>query len=225
MNYIEKINIIKFLSEPKRTPFAPEWLYFLGETFILNIDFKKIEKFLLKKEKEILKLPQTTRDNKSIDGYTGLGPNSTTARFDQYNILSFNNSEIKKLKKAIIEMHNKFLQDLKIEKPKSLFAQCWVNIMRKGQQIKLHIHGTSPDCYLGGHICIKCNNTATHYINPQNQINEPSTFRSPNKVGKITLFQNCIPHYTDIHISDEERITIAFDLNIINLTKNQIQLY
>ena len=38
------------------------------------------------------------------------------------------------------------------------------------------------------------------------------TFASKNDVGKITMFPNNIPHYTDIQELDKERITIAFDL-------------
>ena len=96
--------------------------------------------------------------------------------------------------------------------------------MKKGEQIKPHIHGTEPNIYLGGHICVQCDNTSTHYINPVNQINEPEIYSSNNEVGKITLFQNCIPHYTDIHKGNKERITIAFDLALIKVTNNYIKI-
>ena len=43
---------------------------------------------------------------------------------------------------------------------------------------------------------------------------------SKNKVGKITLFPNHIPHFTNTHNDDSERITIAFDL--VTQTNNQI---
>jgi len=225
MKYIEEITLIRFLSKPKVSPFAPEWNYSLSESFIKNIDFSEIQKLAIEKEKEILKLPNTFRNNKFSDGYTGLGKNSTTSRFDKYNVLKWDNTEIQKLKNAIVEMHSKFLTLLQIDKPKVLFAQCWVNVMRKGEQIKPHIHSTNPESYLGGHICIKCNNTSTYYINPPNQLNEPETYTSKNEVGKMTLFQNCIPHYTDVHKNKDERITIAFDLQISKVTENEIQLY
>ena len=86
--------------------------------------------------------------------------------------------------------------------------------MKKGEKINPHLHDISPNCYLGGHICIQCNDTSTYYLNPLDQINEPSTFKSKNEVGKITLFQQYITHYTDVHKSNKERITIAFDLTI-----------
>ena len=207
------ITLFQFLSQKKQTPIAPEWNYILGETVAEDIDFKKIAKFMLSKEKEILKL----QTNKKIsDGYTGLGENSTTAKFSEYNIFTWDNNEVQKLKEKIKELHYEFLDLIKIDLPKDLYIQCWVNIMRKGQKINPHIHSTDPHSYLGGHIVVQCENTSTYYICPQNQLssNEPSIFNSKNEVGKMTIFQNCIPHYTDTHMGDKERITIAFDLHI-----------
>ena len=57
-----------------------------------------------------------------------------------------------------------------------------------------------------------------------NQINDPETYKSKNEVGKITLFQNCIPHYTDIHQDEKERITIAFDLKYMRGHASEILL-
>jgi hypothetical protein len=61
---------------------------------------------------------------------------------------------------------------------------------------------------------VQCNKTSTVYINPINQLNEPEIHDSPNQVGKITLFQNNIPHYTTKHTGDIERISLAFDIII-----------
>jgi hypothetical protein len=67
--------IINFKSEPKQTALAPEWNYFMCETFFKNINCKNLSKFLLSKQKEILKLNPTCRRDTSdyTDGYTGLG--------------------------------------------------------------------------------------------------------------------------------------------------------
>ena len=215
--------IINIKSSKKNNFFAPEWNYYIVEDIIKNIKFDLLSKFLLKKEKEILKIKNNS--NKIIkDGYTGLGENSVTSRHLLFNIFNFNNTEINKIKKHIIEIHNKFLNYLKIEIPKNLWIQCWFNVMRKGESIKAHIHGTSPDTYLGGHICVQVEKTSTNYINPVNQINDPEIYYSKNEIGKITLFQNCIPHFTDMHNSNKERITIAFDLSVINKNNNFIKL-
>ena len=209
--------IINFKSMPKETPFAPEWNYYLIEDLITDIDFKLFSKFLLSKEKTILKFSPAVSD-----GYTGLGMDSTTARFHKLNILNFKNKAIPKIKKAILKTHNKLLRHLKLKLPKHIFVQCWVNIMRKGEKIKPHIHQMNPQTYLGGHICIQTTKTSTSYINPVNQINDPELYTSHNEVGKITLFPNCIPHFTNRHEGDDPRITLAFDLFVVgNVTKTK----
>ena len=84
--------------------------------------------------------------------------------------------------------------------------------MKKGQKILPHIHDIDSVCYLGGHITVQCEDTYTGYINPVNQISLPDVHKSKNKVGKLTLFPNYLPHFTNEHNGDQNRITIAFDL-------------
>jgi ATP-dependent phosphoenolpyruvate carboxykinase len=96
--------------------------------------------------------------------------------------------------------------------------------MEKGKKINPHLHSVNSDCYLGGHVCVQVNNTSTYYINPINQINDPEIYQSKNQVGKITLFQNNIPHFTDEHKNDKERITIAFDLSLVKHSENYIKI-
>jgi len=205
--------LINFKSKPKNNPFAPEWDNHLVESMITNINTSKLSLYLQKKEKEILKLKV------SNDGYTGL-TNHTTTRHKEYNIFNFKNKEIQQLKKEIIKVHDKFLKKLNYKLVKSLYVNGWLNIMKKNEFIKPHAHGWDADTYLGGHFCVQCNNTSTYYINPINQLCEPVVYKSKNNIGKLTLFQNFIPHYTDIHQGNNKRITIAFDLSIIpNLNK------
>jgi hypothetical protein len=219
------MNIFKFKSKPKDNVFAPEWDYTIGESFLHNINFNKLSKFLLSKEKEILTYKTSKDFNGNIsDGFTGLGETSTTSKYQNYNVLNFKYKEIKEIKKQIFNFYNLFLKKINIKPFKNIYIQCWVNIMRQGQKINPHIHDVTPYSYLGGHICVQVKNTNTYYINPVNQINDPEIYSSKNEVGKITLFQNCVPHYTDIHKDVKERITIAFDLNYSKKNLNEILL-
>ena len=93
-----------------------------------------------------------------------------------------------------------------------MWIQCWANVLRHGEEMKPHIHATHKYTYLGGHITVQSENTSTIYINPINQINNPETYESINTVGKLTIFQNNIPHYTTKHLGKRERISIAFDI-------------
>ena len=205
------INITVFKSLPRRNVFAPAWEFPIGEDKITTVNFKKIAKLILKKEKTILTSP-IRKGHLSADAYTGLGKNSLTSRYGTYNLLDSKDPEIKKLKQAILVSHARFLEALKVPLYPELYIQCWANVMRKGEQIKAHIHSVLPDTYLGGQINVQVQGTSTWYINPVNQINEPELYESKNEVGKITLFQTCVPHYTDKQISAIPRITVAFDL-------------
>lgn len=211
------INIINIKSDVRRTPFAPEWNYFIVEDCLSEIDLKKLCSFLLKKEKSILKLKQTN------DGFTGL-TNHTTTRHGNYNIFSFKNKEINKLKTQVIDTHNKFITALNINPIKNLYINGWLNVMRKNEYVKPHAHSFTPDTYLGGHFCVSCENTSTYYINPVNQINNPESYESKNIPGKLTLFNNYVPHYTNKHKAETVRITIAFDLNYARKRESDIKI-
>jgi hypothetical protein len=221
--------LFRFKSLKKNNHFAPEWEYYIFENVMEDIDFDKVARLILSKEKEIIEHhpPAVGQEGKQTDGYTGLGLNSLTSRFQSYNILKWEDDEIKKIKNNIIFSHDAFLKMLDVDRPHYLFAKGWANVMRKGEQIKPHLHGVNPDTYLGGHISVQTEDTSTHYINPVNQLNDPETHSLKNIVGTITIFQNCIPHYTDVHDSNKERITIAFDLAINPkiMTESFIPLY
>ena len=218
------IHIINFKSKPKQTFFAPEWDYYMFETNIDNINFKEVSKLCLRKEKEILKLPSSNKSKVTVDAFTGLGKNSTTSKYENYNVFSWKNKNIKLIKQTIIDFHNAILQHFKQPLLNELWIQCWLNVMRKGQEIKPHLHNVNPHTYLGGHICVQCDDTTTNYINPINQINIPELYESKNHVGKLTLFQNNIPHYTSKHNSNKERITLAFDLSMYKVDDNYMRL-
>ena len=202
-------NFLSFKSAPKNNPLAPEWHYVFVEQDTHNINIKSLIDFLLKKEKDILKLESVN------DGFTGLGTKSLTSKHSSYNLFNFKNKEITKLKNNIIKLHKTFLNHHALPIPQHLFIKGWYNILKKGEQIKPHLHDVTPDSYLGGNFSVQSKDTSTYYICPANQINEPDVHKSLNTPGKLTLFQNCIPHYTDQNKSNIKRITIAFYLSLV----------
>jgi hypothetical protein len=204
------MEIIQIRSNPKKTFFAPEYCFVLGETQLEGIDWDKIKSFILNLEKEALeKIPSDI--GLVGDAYTGLGNDSLTARFEHYNVFLFNDPEIQKLKQLVHEQYLVFLDKFQAPRPK-VYMQCWANVLRKGQHIKTHTHGLNEWTYLGGHITVACEGTYTNYINPLDYPQGNDQHYSPNGVGKLTFFQNNIPHYTTPHEGDSERITIAFDI-------------
>jgi hypothetical protein len=212
------MQIILFKSEPKQTPFAPEYEYIILETELAKINIHELANACLEKEKEYLSNYPLDRLDKEhplmvLDGYTGLGKNSMTARYVFYNIFKWEDEIIKELLIEIKEQYLAFIEQMKIPRRK-IWIRGWLNVMRDGEQIKIHLHNVSPYAYLGGHVCVQCTETSTFYVNPINQINEPYSYESPNVAGKLTFFQHNIPHYTSKHHGDLERITIAFDLMV-----------
>jgi hypothetical protein len=215
--------VIHFKSEPRKTRFAPEWSYYIFETEFNKINFKDLAKFFLKKEKEILKLPDTQKQGVA-DGYTGLGKNTTSSKYDQYNVFKWKHKELTKIKKQLIVFHNSLIKILKHPNVENLYIQSWINIMKKGQKITPHIHNTNPDSYLSGNINIQNEDTPTFFMNPVNQINDPELVQCDSKVGKLNLFQSCLPHFCNEHISKETRITLAFDLTLEKRGPNYLKI-
>ena len=215
----------RFFSAPPVSPYAPQWDFRVGTSICEDIDTNSLSRFLLSKEKEVKKLPTSLgEDETSSDGYTGLGSRSTTAKFQSYNVLTWDHPEIKKLKSNIAKSVIDFNDECGNKTPNILWIRCWYNVLRFGQKITPHHHSVDPDCYLSGHFNVQVNDTSTVYMSPINQLNDPEVIDIKNKVGDMTLFPSYIFHYTTPHYSFKPRITIAFDLNLYKLHDNFLPL-
>ena len=214
----------RFFSAPPVSPYAPQWDFRVGTSICEDIDTNSLSELLLLKEKEVKKLPTTVIDGAESDGYTGLGSKSTTAKFQSYNILTWDHPEIKKLKSNIAKSVIDFNDECGNKTPNVLWIQCWYNVLRFGQKIRPHHHSVSPDCYLSGHFNVQVNDTSTVYMSPINQLNDPQVIDIKNKVGDMTLFPSYIFHYTTPHYSFKPRITIAFDIRLDKTGNNKIRL-
>jgi hypothetical protein len=220
---------VKFLrvkSEEPRTPFAPSWDYSFSVLDFSKMRIEELAALILSKEEEIKSLPPSTDDNGNpTDGYTGLGLNSTTSRFQNYNVLKWDHECVRELRLSIKEAFRSYNETLEYETPDVVFIQCWANILRKGQKIRPHFHAVGPHCYLSGHFNVQTTGeTSTVYLSPINQLNDPHQVGVPNVNGEMTIFPSYIFHYTTPHSADEPRITIAFDLSLEKFTDNWLPL-
>ena len=190
---------------------------------------------MLSKEEYVLSLDA---DN---DGSTGLGLDSTTARYRRYNVMEWDNPQIDLLRKEIYNLYYEYHKACfgEVEPNNNgLAIGCWMNIMRKGDRIEKHLHGYSPQSYLSGHFCVCTDDTRTVYVNPYEHQSEafllneveniPKSDKSEmilhkvhgsqkmyaalNSPGKLTLFPNYVPHFTTTYNGDDVRITLAFEL-------------
>jgi hypothetical protein len=170
---------------------------------IINVDLNKFNLFFLNKEKEILN--KYTPEN---DGGTGLGNNSITSRYSNYNLLNF--PEMFFLKNIIKDKHEKFLKELNLDIKEPYYILCWFNVLRKGESIKKHYHSKLEEgyCFLSGHICVDTKDSSTYY--------EPPFFNGcieiKNQNNQIVFFPSWLNHYTSKVDKEYNRITIAFDI-------------
>jgi len=179
------------------------WMTRSEKILVLNtdIDTKRFSKKILKNEQKIIKkYPPTSYHNVITDGGTGLGTNSLTSRFFHFNVLKWlGTGSLKKWIRFGYEQYTGL-------EGKSLYCQCWANVMRDGQKINSHKHlefDTDTNHYLCGNFVVQCNGLTNTYYQ-----NTPVL----NTDGDMTFFSGNVFHWTDTHYGSFERITVAFDI-------------
>tara|TARA_R110001583_G_C5479540_1_gene393659 strand:+ start:72 stop:653 length:582 start_codon:yes stop_codon:yes gene_type:complete len=123
-------------------------------------------------------------------------------------ILSFYKKEILKNKSIDIEL-----------------GSIWANINHKGCYNKIHSHGDSH--YSGVYYIKTPNNSGNLYlINRETSFTEPFNYFKSDcadeikyipKEGDLYFFSGNLPHRTGINLSDEDRISISWNVNITDL--------
>lgn len=189
------------------TEYAPKWNYPLGlETYQNTENIDIIKNWLIENENEFKKLPYTN------DGGTGLGEDSVTTRYGQYNLFDYSDQ---------LPQLDDFLRFLRLAYLDFIYQDgtdicsndivCWFNILRNGEEISEHAHGNSYDVYLSGNFHLDDYNTKTFYRCPQS----PNLyFNVDNVKGGLTLFPSCLPHGIEIYEGTSPRVSIAFDLRV-----------
>ena len=189
-------------SELPKTELAPNYKYVLLESELKDIDIDNLRVGILEREKFIT-------DGRDI----------SKSRYRFFNKDFWQKPIIQSLENEIKEHVVKYLGYQLLEVPNELYIQAWVNVMRNEQSIDIHQHYADENSFVSGNICITSNNTKTHYVNPFNYFTlNKQAHHSDNTPGKITIFPSTLPHYTDEHLGDGERITIAFDIFVKNHT-------
>ena len=213
---MSEVVLHKFKSQDPKTPFAPTWDYVIG-CMQIDIDTDELAKVILSEEKKILeRYPSGSFEYTNYsDGSTGLGKDSLTSRYSFYNLLEWDYPVCKQLYENIRKFHNDYLYGTIGQSKKRypslkdlLRIRCWANVMRKGEKITKHSHSSHPWTYLSGHFCVQCDNTSTNYYHTYTGKSYPIK----NNPGQMTIFPTWVPHDTDIHQADTERISIAFDI-------------
>lgn len=190
------------------TEYAPKWNISIGSTVWDQPEkVDAIRDWLLTNEERIKKEFPALHD-----GGTGLGDNSVTSRYGRYNLFDFA-SELPEFSDLLTHFRKTWIDFVETDQTPYLDLDivCWFNIMRNDQAITEHSHGAGPLSYLSGNMHLGNYNTKTFYRTPflaQNYL------PVDNIKGGTTLFPSYVYHKTDTFISDEPRLSIAFDLRM-----------
>lgn len=206
------MKFFRFVNAPPISPFAPAWSAVLAETHVDGVDWHALSQWILAQEKEIHSASLVS-NLAELPAYDGNGPNSLRSNYSRFNLLAKDHPQAQALRRQVFAKYCDFMALTGVRRRRA-WLHSWVNIHHFGESIAAHIHNAGPYCYLSGHVSVQCSGTSTVYLEPLNTLNQVIIHDSPNEVGKLSIFQQSIPHYTTTHNADIPRITVAFDILI-----------
>lgn len=151
----------------------------------------RLTKILLRDERMVLSIP-----NNQESSYTG-----TTHQFPVYNWL--NNIDLEQF-----DIPKRLFTLPEFRQEKVLYVQCWVNILRQGENISTHCHGdenldlTINNFYASNTFISGPTTTGTHYNDTYER----------NTKGTMHLIGSMVEHGVSTHMSNTPRISMAMDI-------------
>jgi|TARA_B100000959_G_scaffold188435_1_gene197050 hypothetical protein len=197
------------------TEFAPTWkipLWFDTYPDIEKLDIMR--KWILDNEKKIIEEHKYKSED---DGGTGLGQDSLTAQYKDFNLFKLTQDiqAFQNLFHWLQDSYKNFMHEHKSQ-PRKCIMFCWANVLRKGQSISIHNHGAKHFSYLSGNLHFEKYNTKTMYHNPVDPYN---VYKIENTPGNLTFFPSYIYHQAEEYKEDKTRVSMAFDLFDSNFYK------
>ena len=205
--------VFELKSPTPLSPYAPNYKFEITRSVWDDKEkVDKLKKFLIKKEKDILKLPF------HHDGDTGLKEDSVTTRYARYNLFDFVDEcpELRDLWKLIQEHWYERIQRDNTRPYKTKIV-CWFNVMRKGDRMESHRHSSRFSSYLSGNFHLDNYHTTTTYRYLDNLT------AIDNVKGGLVIFPSQLLHEVDSFKGEGERVSIAFDLHLTNLNDFQTE--
>ena len=105
------------------------------------------------------------------------------------------------------EQYTEFMKALNFTR-RDCELYCWANVMRPGQHIARHNHGTFPYSYLSGNMQYAEYDTIVRYYNPFSN----ADYSFSNEKGTLTFFPSYIYHDSDIFTGPGVRVSSGFDI-------------
>lgn len=174
-------------------------------------------------------------DNKNLEEYAvklkeqGNGVTKSNFLGWQSDILQAPNDQVTTLVGAITERLTIFKSQIGYDKDAKVFMNnIWININQKCSFNRPHIH---PGATFSGVYYVKCNKNsgdlvlkhpsmAQQYSLKEEAISEFTDFSASSwavfpEEGKLVMFPSWLEHYVEPNTSNEERISIAFNADIV----------
>ena len=146
----------------------------------------------------------------------------------QSDTLTIPNDQIGKLVDAIVARVDSLRPELGIKKESRIYLNnLWININPPGSFNRPHVH---PECIFAGvyyvavppgsgSISFKHPATAQQYHTPDDLIDEFNAYSAASwavdpEPGKLVIFPGWLEHYVEPNLSNGERISIAFNVNL-----------
>ena len=209
------MSIIRLKSLHPETEYAPQWnipLYQSEWNEFQKLD--TIRDALLRNEQKFIDDLEYHQD-----GGTGLGENSVTSRFGRYNLFHYTDMcpELGELLTFFRRSYVNFITE-DTTTIRDLDIVCWFNVVRNGEKIQEHNHGSGHNSYLSGNFHLDDYDTHTYYKSPFDPV-MAAPFN--NEKGVLTIFPSFLTHGTTEHNSTNERVSIAFDLRLVDNEYNE----
>ena len=155
------------------------------------------------------------RDNRAAQvGGSEKIADALTARYYAYNLLTWPEPAVARLRDFIREAYLEMLASMPLLRREPRFIQCWANTVRRGECIHIHNHGDRRS-FFSGNLPVQVSDvkiSATHYTTEKEPSRPEQIYSIGNDPGLLTLFPSWLLHYTDPWPRDDIRISIAFDI-------------
>ena len=163
--------------------------------FLTPSECHTISKIIIRDEKAVLRIP-----NDYINAYSGL-----TEQHTVYNWL--NHEEIKPFN-IPYRLHTQLAELRDIP---AISIQCWANILRKGEDLMEHTHGTGYDpSFWAVNIFLSGNPNTGTYFTERKEVYK-------NSIGELVIVDDNMLHGVHENVYDEPRVSLAVDVHVDEL--------
>ena len=165
--------------------------------FLTPSECQVISKIIIRDEKAVLRIP-----NDWINDYSGL-----TEQHTVYNWL--NHEEIKPFN-IPYRLHTQLAE---LKDIPAISIQCWANIIRKGEDLMEHTHGTGTGKeppFWAINIFLSGNPNTGTYFTERKEVYK-------NSIGELVIVDDTMLHGVYENVYDEPRISLAVDVHVDEL--------